>query len=370
MIEFNVKPSLMVKELEFGQRIANRKSTIPILTHVSVATLDDQTIAFGVTDTVTALKSQCHAKVVRPGSCVMPARKLYEIVKTLPAEADLKIVHDGASATLTCGGYRGRLQSLPAADFPSLPEPDGLSAVLPRATLKDLLERTRYATAKQDQRYFLDGVRLEITNDSITCASTDSHRLSTSAVGFAGPKDPILTIVQNDIVDELIAMLDGEGEVDCTLGASHLFFEADGRCLVQTLPAGQFPAWRRIVPSRDAGPTVEKDSLEAIIRRIMLMSDGARSRTIDFTFNNGTLSVTSSSQQFGDASEDLPLKYGDGVKKLATSLAVNGGFVLDFLDASGTQAVELSVVDEGSPLVMRPVGAAVEHVNVMMPVRR
>jgi DNA polymerase-3 subunit beta len=264
------------------------------------------------------------------------------------------------------------LQTLPREDFPTLPEAGNSAAEsLSRAALKEMVAKTQFAITGEDTRYFLNGALLVLRPDSMSLVATDGHRLAlvTTKRDGKAKKDAEESrpILPKKTLGELARLLtEGEGDVRFERGENHLFFDVGGRMLISRMIDGQFPAYERVIPKgNDKHIEFEHDRLTNAVKRVALLSN-ERSRAVKFQIEKGAVDVSSSSPEFGEARETLPVEYsGD-----AMQICFNAQYVLDFLAAVTTDVVALELKDEVSQATMAPVGAeGYEYTYVIMPMR-
>ncbi len=187
--------------------------------------------------------------------------------------------------------------------------------------------------------------------------ATDGHRLalvevkhdlgvSTTKSGVILPKKTLLGTRQAARRTEKVTSAFERGE-------NHLFFEVGGRMLISRMIDGQFPAYERVIPKgNDKVIEFDRDRLTSAVKRVALLSN-ERSRAVKFQITKGKVEVTSSSSEFGEAREILPVEYGEN----AMTISFNAQYVLDFLNVVETDIVSLSLKDDVSQAVMKPVGA-------------
>src|SRR5437867_1338111 len=155
-MELVVRKNDLLRELQLFQGIVERKNTIPILANVLMEAKDDQ-VTLLATDLEVGLRSKCSAEVSKGGSLTLPAKKFYEIVKSLP-ETDIRIADDKGGVKIAADRFESRMQTLPREDFPTLPESGGTaSSPLPRSAVKEMVAKTQFAITGEDTRYFLNG---------------------------------------------------------------------------------------------------------------------------------------------------------------------------------------------------------------------
>ena len=366
-MELVVRKNDLLRELQLFQGIVERKNTIPILANVLIEATENE-VRMLATDLEVALRSRCEATVGKSGSLTLPAKKLYEILKALP-ETDVRIEEDKNGVKVAADRFDSRMQTLPREDFPTLPEASGKPrAALPRNALKEMVAKTQFAITGEDTRFFLNGAKFVLKPESLTMIATDGHRLAlvevmhkvgvTEEVGVILPKKTILELGK--------LLVEGEGDVLFESGENHLFFDVGGRMLISRMIDGQFPAYERVIPKgNDKEIEFERERLTNAVKRVALLSN-ERSRSVKLEMSKGKVEVTSSSSEFGEAREELAVEYAGP----PLTISFNAQYVLDFLNVVETDVVALSLKDEVSQAVMKPVGAqGYDYTYVIMPMR-
>jgi DNA polymerase-3 subunit beta len=367
-MELVVRKNDLLRELQLFQGIVERKNTIPILANVLMDAKGDE-VRFLATDLEVALRSKCAASVSKPGALTLPAKKLYEIVKSLP-DTDIRIAEDKNGVKVAADRFDSRMQTLPREDFPTLPEGGTTpTAMLPSAALKEMIAKTQFAITGEDTRYFLNGAQFVLHPDSMSLVATDGHRLALVTVTRDGKNEgeESKAILPKKTLGELGRLLtEGDGEIRYERGENHMFFDVAGRTLISRMIDGQFPAYERVIPKgNDKHIEFERDRLTNAVKRVALLSN-ERSRAVKFQIDKGKVDVTSSSPELGEAHETLPVDYSGA----SMQICFNAQYVLDFLSAVTTDVVALELKDEVSQAVMTPVGAeGYDYTYVIMPMR-
>src|SRR5437870_5827392 len=391
-MELVVRKNDLLRELQLFQGIVERKNTIPILANVLMEAKGDE-VRFLATDLEVGLRSKCAASVAKSGSLTLPAKKFFEIVKSLP-ETDIRIAEDKGGVKVAADRFDSRMQTLPREYFPTLPESGAPGTSSPKATLsrtalRDMVAKTQFAITGEDTRYFLNGALFVLHPDSMSLVATDGHRLALVTTpregktaerdgvgakrdglgGAPGNQDAeeIKAILPKKTLGELTRLLsEGDGDVGYERGENHLFFDVGGRLLISRMIDGQFPAYERVIPKgNDKRIDFERDRLTNAVKRVALLSN-ERSRAVKFQIEKGKVDVTSSSPDLGEARETLPVDYSGS----AMQICFNAQYVLDFLSAVTTDVVSLDLKDEVSQAVMKPIGAdGYDYTYVIMPMR-
>jgi DNA polymerase-3 subunit beta len=369
-MELVVRKNDLLRELQLFQGIVERKNTIPILANVLMEAKGDQ-VSFLATDLEVGLRSKCGATVTKAGSLTLPAKKFFEIVKSLP-ETDIRIADDKGGVKIAADRFDSRLQTLPREDFPTLPEAGGTpTAALERSAVKEMVAKTQFAITGEDTRYFLNGALFVLKPAEMSLVATDGHRLALVSVTRNGKSkndaDESKAILPKKTLGELGRLLsEGDGNIGYERGENHLFFQIGDRMLISRMIDGQFPAYERVIPKgNDKHIEFERDRLTNAVKRVALLSN-ERSRAVKIQIDKGKVDVTSSSPDLGEAKETLPVEYSGSPMQIC----FNAQYVLDFLAAVATDVVSLELKDEVSQAVMKPVGAeGYDYTYVIMPMR-
>jgi DNA polymerase III subunit beta len=366
-MELVVRKNELLRELQLFQGIVERKNTIPILANVLLEAGGGE-VRMLATDLEVALRSRCQASVAKDGSLTLPAKKLYEIVRALP-ETDVRIEEDKNGVKVAAERFDSRMQTLPREDFPSLPDMSGgARATLPRNALKEMVSKTQFAITGEDTRYFLNGAKFVLKPESLTLVATDGHRLAMVDVKhqLSVPQDIGVILPKKTLMELGKLLLEGEGDIQFESGENHLFFEVGARVLISRVIDGQFPAYERVIPKgNDKHIEFDRERLTNAVKRVALLSN-ERSRAVKFEIDAGKVDVTSSSSEFGEAREQLLVEYAGS----PLAISFNAQYVLDFLNVVETDVVSLSLKDEVSQAVMKPVGAeGYDYTYVIMPMR-
>ncbi len=177
-MEILVRRNDLVKELQLVQGIVERKNSIPILSNV-LAEARSGELRISATDLDVSLRCGCAAQVVEEGAVTLGAKKLYEIVRSLP-DSDVSVRVEGdAWARIKCERVEFKMAGLPREDFPSIPEARaGKTVDIPVGVLRSLILRTSFAITAEDARYYLAGALLVLDKDAAAMVATDGHRLA------------------------------------------------------------------------------------------------------------------------------------------------------------------------------------------------
>jgi DNA polymerase-3 subunit beta len=365
-MDIRVAKKDLAKELHLVQGIVERKTSIPVLSNVLVEAEGGE-LRLAATDLDVSLRGGCPASVDKPGAVTLAAKKLHEIVRTLPeADVHVKGLADNW-VSLECERARFKMAGLPREDFPSLPEAAAGGVELPGEAIRELIHRTGFAITAEEARYYLAGALLVLEGASVALVATDGHRLAYASRKLeSAPGSGQRVLIPKKAVAELGRLLEDGGSVRFQQQDNHLMFAVGDRVLSSKTIEGQFPAFEKVIAATgDKAVTLERDSLLTAVRRVSLLSS-ERSRAIRLALRSGTLELSASSPDLGEARESLAVDYsGEDVE-----IGFNAQYVLDFLGAVGGDRVTLELKDAESQGVFRPAAdAGTEYRYVVMPMR-
>jgi DNA polymerase-3 subunit beta len=367
-MELTVRRGDFLNELTLMQGVVERKNTIPILSNILLKAADGH-LNFTSTDLDLTLLSAAEAKVSRPGSVTVPARKLFDLIRNLPdAEVALKLM-DNHYLGVTCERSSFRLVAQPAEDFPTVPKVEGKGEIsFPLDLWKRVSRKVLYAVSAEETRFQLMGALLKDKGKEFELVATDGHRLA--LIDF--PKDAAKGTMPNVLIPKKalaeILKMDGSGDLTIRHSENHLLFSVGNRQLIASLLDVNFPDYEKILSKgNDRLALVPRVACQAAIRRVALFSS-ERARGVKLSFEKNLLTLASASQELGEGTETLDISYDAE----PLSIGLNAQYLLDFLDEAETEKVRLELKDENTQCLCQPEGGiegSSRYVYVVMPMR-
>jgi DNA polymerase III subunit beta len=374
-MELSVGKGDLQKELQLCQGVVEKRSTIPILSNVLLKAADGR-LQIAATDLDVTILSSCAAKVTTPGGVTIEAKRLFDVVRSLPDEDVHMTLQENNSMLIESGTAKFRLLGLPAEDYPTLPTVNVSEGfTIPLDELKTMVGKVKFAITHEETRFQLNGALLKIQPTKLEMVATDGHRMALinfpSDIGGKGKKGTDLTIlIPRKALDEILRLEGGaEGKVKFGVSENQLFFEAGERRLLARMIDVNFPNYMEVISrDNDRKVLVDRERLLSTIRRISLVAN-ERTRAVRFDFAPGKLTVSSTNPELGDARETVPIDYAGQ----PFFVGLNAAYVMDFLSATDTPSVSLDLKDENSQCIGRPATASEElpydYLYVVMPMR-
>lgn len=370
-MRLSITKEAFLKELQLVQGVAGRRNgALPILENALIETSGEGVVRLSATDLDTSIRCEAHADVDGEGSLLVPARKLLEIVKSLPEGCEIKLRRE-ENHWVEVRAQRARfLLASPAAEqFPNLPaDGEQVHIEIDAAKLGSMIKRTAFAVADENLRYAISGVHLTCTPERVRMVSTNGHRLSLMEIETNGPTSPVQAIIPSRALNELARLVSlYEGPVSIFIEENVVYFRAGARSLATRILSGQFPNYEDILKK----PFTEKAQINCALfaeclRRVALMAD-QRSNAVRLAFAPHTLHISAESQGEGSGEETLAIDY-DGQQ---IDIGFNAQYLLDFLLTLKEGDVCFEFSDPLNPALLRPAENPpnCRYIYVVMPMK-
>jgi DNA polymerase-3 subunit beta len=348
--------------------IVERRHTLPILSNVLIETSGDR-LDFTATDLEVQVRTWTSvAESPVEESVTLSARKLHDILRALPAGADLVIEAKENRLTVKAGRSRFNLQTLPGREFPqiALNSEVGATFRISQNVLKKLLERAQFAMAVQDIRYYLNGTLLSIAEGRLTVVSTDGHRLSYTHQDLVDANTTQAeVIIPRKSVQELIKLLQPiDDQVQVTIHGNQVRFEFGSIDLVTKVIDGKFPDYKRVIPTNHQKTIlVNRALLQQALQRASILSN-EKIRGVRLLLTKDSLAVVCSNNEQEEAQEELEVAYTSE----ALDIGFNIAYLLDVLNHLSVEQVECHFGDSNSSVLITVPGQD-DFKYVVMPMR-
>ncbi|MEJ7746405.1 MAG: DNA polymerase III subunit beta [Luteimonas sp.] len=365
-MRFSLQREVLLKPLAQVVNVVERRQTLPVLANLLVQVQGGQLSLTG-TDLEVEMVARCAVEDAQDGETTIPARKLFEIVRALPDGSKVTVTQVGDKVTVQAGRSRFTLASLPANDFPSVDEIEATERVdVPEAALKELIERTAFAMAQQDVRYYLNGLLFDLRDQSLRCVATDGHRLAMCEAPLeTGAQTKRQIIVPRKGVQELQRLLEGgDRNLELEVGRNHIRVKRDDVTFTSKLIDGRFPDYEAVIPiGADREVKVDREAFRASLQRAAILSN-EKYRGVRVEISPGQLKINAHNPEQEEAQEEI--EADTKVDGLAIGFNVN--YLLDALSALRDEHVVLLLRDANSSTLVKEAGND-RCRHVVMPLR-
>ncbi|MEE4277960.1 MAG: DNA polymerase III subunit beta [Halieaceae bacterium] len=366
-MKFRVPREALLGPLNLVAGVVERRQTLPVLANV-LLNLDGRHLSITGTDLEVELVGRLTLEQEgENGEVTVPARKLTDICRSLPEGADIELSVSNSRATLRSGRSRFTLSTLPAREFPNIEDSIGTHQfTLKQAELRRLIERTSFAMAQQDVRYYLNGMYMELRAGRLRTVATDGHRLAvcTYPNTMTDQEDTQVIVPRKGVLELARLMQADDGEVTVILGSNHLRATTPDFTFTSKLIDGKFPDYERVLP-RAADKVLEADRLElrqAFTRTAILSNE--KYRGVRLKLDQGGLEIEANNPEQEQAEETLPVNYSGE----ALEIGFNVGYLLDVLGVLSGDQIRFSLGDSNSSALLEEADGG-DSLYVVMPMR-
>lgn len=362
-MKFSVSKDKLLQGLQTVQNVVSTRTTLPILSNVLLQAADGQ-LRLTTTDLDVGVSGGIEANVEKVGATTLPARRLFNIVRELPASEISFEIDSKNVASIRSGPSFFKILGLPEEEFPPLSKFENAKVFTMRQKdLKDGLKKTSYAISTDETRYVLNGILCSFKDNKLTLVATDGRRLALVDIEMEFPRSQeVDMIVPTKAVSELQRLLGEDGEVKITVGENQVAFEIGGTLLVSKLIEGNYPNYRQVIPSEPKERvTLEREMFLNSVHRVSLLAS-EKSNSVKLVFSKNNIDITANTPEVGEARESLAVQY----KGRDFSIAFNPEFLMAPLRNLPNDEVYLDLIDEMSPGVIK---IQSPFLYVLMPMR-
>ena len=365
-----IERATLLKSLSHVQSVVERRNTSPILSNVLIEASADGAIKLMATDLDLQIVDSIAAQVEQPGATTISAHTLFDIARKLPEGSQVSLQAAEGKMLIQAGRARFNLSTLPRDDFPVIAEGDlPTSFELPAETLKQIIDKTRFAISTEETRYYLNGIYFHVSDDGqpvLRAAATDGHRLARITVPRPDGADGMPgIIIPRKCIAELRKLLDEvDGSVQISLSASKIRFGLGSAILTSKLIDGTFPDYSRVIPTaNDKLLKIDPRGFEEGVDRVATIAT-EKTRAVKMSLDRDKITLSVTSPENGTAAEEVPGAFqGEGF-----DIGFNARYLLDILGQIDSDLVELHLADAAAPTLIRENDAS-PALYVLMPMR-
>lgn len=346
-MHFNIDREKLLKPLQQVAGVVERRQTLPVLSNVLMIVEGDSLSLTG-----TDMEVELVARIPLEASfdnaeITVPAKKLLDICKSLPDETQIEFTTDDQKLILKCGRSRFSLATLPSNEFPNLEDSTGdVSFSINQDYLKSVIDRTGFAMAQQDVRFYLNGMLFEVSTNLLRAVATDGHRLALCNAEIQCEVDSVVqAIVPRKGVLELSKLFsDMDSDVAVTLSGNHLKVESSDLRFTSKLVDGKFPDYMRVLP-KNSDKTVlsDKSEMKQCFSRVSILSN-EKYRGVRLRFVDGNLTTVANNPEQEEAEESINIDYSGA----ELEIGFNVNYLLDVLNVIRSDTVKFQLADSNS----------------------
>ena len=368
-MKFTVSRDALLSPLQLVSGVVERRQTLPVLANILMV-LDDNRLSLTGTDTEVEVIGRLQTETTEEmGEITVPAKKLVDICRSLPDNAMISFEQDdNERMLLRSGRSRFVLSTLPASDFPSTDSATegDIRFSSPQFVIKRLIDRTSFAMAQQDVRYYLNGMLWEAENNRLRCVATDGHRLAmcTRELDIDIPQKHQAILPRKGVIELSRLLKENEEPAQLTLSHHYIRVETDDYTLTSKLVDGKFPDYERVLPATGDNIVIgERSELKQAFSRTAILSN-EKYRGVRLIFADNLLTIVANNPEQEEAEEQVVVDYaGESIE-----IGFNVSYLQDICNVVDNDKLKISLTDaNGSALLEEAVEN--DSVYVVMPMR-
>lgn len=329
--------------------VVSQKMTIPILSNILIEAVNDELI-LTATDLTVGVRCFTEAKILEEGATTVPAKRLAQLVRELTS-TNLEISTNASEVMeIISDSSRFKLNGMNKSEFPTLPVvAEAANFKISQTELKEMLFRTAFAVSREDNRYVLTGVSMNVAGGYLIFVGTDGKRLARTQgkVDIDSSFNAHL-VVPLKAIEEILKNLKDEGDATLFIMNDKIAVEASSTLIITKLLSGDYPDVNQVIPEdSETKVTLHREELMSLLRQVALFTPDT-SHSVRFTFSDGELRLTANTMEIGEGKVSMPANY-HGPK---LEIAFNPHFFLDILRHSKGETVMIGVTDGYNPGVI------------------
>lgn len=365
-MKFSIQREKLLQPITQVVGVVERRQTLPVLANFLISTRNDKLSITG-TDMEVELITAVDAQVESEGETTVPARKLVDIVRMLPDGVNITAVSEGDKMTVSSGKGRYTLATLPATEFPATDQVETLEVLnIQEDKLKNVLDKTAFAMANQDVRYYLNGLLFDFHDNDLSTVATDGHRLAICDLDadLSVVEERQLIVPRKGVLELSRMLSDSKDLVELALGKNHIRLVKDSTVFTSKLIDGRFPEYRAVIPKgTDRHIRIDRDAFIRALQRASILSN-EKYKGVRLEASDGFVKIIAHNPQHEEAIEEL--EAGLNFDQLA--IGFNVTYLLDALTAIDAETVLMELKDANSScLISAESGGSDRH--VVMPLK-
>jgi len=347
---FKISRKELLTPLKMITGVVEQRQTLPILAN-TLARVQNNTLHLTATDAEVEIACSLPLETENVGTdndgeTTIPARKLFDICKSLPDGVGIQINTEENQAIVQAGRSKFKLQTLPASDFPSSPElTEPAEFLISQQQFKNSLYKTSFCIATNDVRYYLTGLLLEIGDGKISLVGTDGHRMAVAQHDFASEKTASVIIPRKAVLELSKLLTDSEDNIKVSMDDNHIRFEfSDSLVMISKLIDGKFPDWHTVIPlNPDKIVIAETGPLKQSLSRASILSN-EKYKGVRLVLTPNMLTINAKNSYQEEAEEIVEVEYnGDELE-----IGFNGTYFVDAINVISTKMAQLAFTDTNS----------------------
>lgn len=366
-MKFTVNREYILRPLQIVAGVVEKKQTMPVLSNVLMV-IEGKSLSLTGTDLEVEIVGRVDLDTSdSDGEITVPAKKLLDICRALPENSILTVTLEEQRATIKSGRSRFTLSTLPSAEFPSVERGSSdLSFHCPQGDIKEIIERTSFAMAQQDVRYYLNGMLWEVKNDQLRAVSTDGHRLAmcTKRISVAVEEHRQAILPRKGVMELSKILSEDDSSVELVIGSNHIRAITADYSFTTKLIDAKFPDYERVLPQGGNKVVIGDRTVlrQAFARTAILANE--KYRGVRLFLNNQQMTLMANNPEQEEAEDVVPVEYDGGELEVGFNIS----YLQDVTNVLDDERIKITLSDSNSSaLIEAPENS--ESAYVVMPMR-
>ena len=350
--------------------VSEKKQTMPILGNVLLRS-EEKMLLLVSSDLEVEVSTAIPYQIQETIDTTLPARKLLDILKSLPGTDLVDIEVNESKATIKSGKSKFTLATIPGADFPYKKESNDFTFSVSAVDLDSLIGQTGFSMATQDARHFLNGMFLEVSKNKLTVVATDGHRLSMSSTETKNPaEEPVSCIIPRKCIIEIKRILttfkdNKENIVNFTITNREIVIKINDFIVKSKLIEGNYPDYKKVFP--EALPhklTADKQDLKAALQRMSILSN-EQFKGVKLSLNKTNVRLSTNNPSLEEGEDSIPCEYSGE----SFDIGFNLSYLLEVIDVISSDNIEIQLNNADSGCLISSKDEASMNKYIIMPMR-
>ena len=358
----------LLTAVQIVQKATAAKTTLPILTGILLSAADNS-LELQATDYETGISMLVPAEVLAPGKIVLSGKFFPEIIRKIAGkEIEITSLPQGNMVAVASDKVEFRVLSFPAEEFPNIKRFESQNElILKDDVLKDMIRKTAFSCSTDESRPLFTGALFEVSGNEIRVVATNTHRLALKKYRQEATLADMKMIIPGKILTEIARAMSSDLPVDVKLRwvKNQVSFEFDNVYVMSRLIEGQFPDYRKVVPSDFTSYcSVNAADLFEAVERVSLLAKDGDYNIVRMKFNQENIDLAGNNPDAGSATESLDISLeGEPIE-----IAFNAKYMLDVLRLAGNGQVRFNLKSPLSPVMVNLVDDA-DYLYIITPIR-
>lgn len=357
-----INQNKLLQGIRTVEKIVSRNVSLPILNTILLKT-DNNRLKLTATNLEVGINFWIGAKINKEGEIAIPARILSDFIGNL-ADEKVSLIVDKNVITVNSEHYKSQLLGMETKDFPIIPKiKKEQSFKINSQALKTSLISVLDSASLSETRPELNGIYINVSNNLVEFAATDSFRLSEKITGLENGIIKSFILPRNTAIEIVRIMENMDEDVTVAVSENQILIFGENFEIISRLIDGHYPEYKRVIPEKFMSlAKIKKSELEKNVRMASIFSSSVSD--IKLTAKDNSMEISAKNSDRGELAANIACE----IKNKPFEVSVNYHYLLDGLKVISSDNVIFEFTGDGNPVVLRGEGIK-DQTYVIMPLR-